>query len=599
MRVSTLFGQTLREAPAEADTASYQMLLRAGYVRQLAAGLFSYLPLAQRSLRKIEDILREEMNAIGGQEICMPVVHPAELWQQTGRWYQIGDTMGRLKDRKGRDLVLAMTHEEVVADLCRTEVRSYRQLPMMVYHIQTKFRDEPRARGGLVRTREFVMKDSYTLDLDEAGLQRQYERHFDAYHRIGARAGLELVAVQSDVGMMGGKIAHEFMYISPTGEDSLAICEKSGYASNLEVASFRKQPEDNGPPEPLRRVHTPNTATIEAVAGYLGVDRKRTAKMVFFMGDFGEDKPKRIVIGLVRGDMEVNVTQLTYLSGARELGPANAEEIERIGASAGFASPRGINRELATIVVDDLVAESTNLVVGANEKDYHCTGANYGRDYEADVVGPIALAYDGAPDPIGGKPLSIVRGIEVGNIFQLGTRYSAALGAAYTDEGGEDQPIVMGSYGIGVGRMLACVAEEYADDYGMDLPVSVAPFHVTLIVLSRNEHVRQTAETLYHALEEAGVEVLFDDRDASPGVKFADADLRGMPLRITVSERSLRRGGVEFGRRRVRHPQIIAVEDAPRRAREAVDELFAELAARRVPTWESSSRAASLPSQAG
>ncbi len=599
MRVSTLFGQTLRDAPTEADTASYQMLLRAGYVRQLAAGLFSYLPLAQRSLRKIEDILREEMDAIGGQEMCMPVVHPAELWQQTGRWYQIGDTMGRLKDRKGRDLVLAMTHEEVVADLCRTEVRSYRQLPMMVYHIQTKFRDEPRARGGLVRTREFVMKDSYTLDLDEEGLQRQYERHFDAYHRIGARAGLELVAVESDVGMMGGKTAHEFMYVSPTGEDSLAICEETGYASNLEVASFRKSTEDNGTPEPLARVRTPNTATIEAVANYLGVGRSQTAKMVFFMGDFGEDVPRRIVIGLVRGDMEVNVTQLTYLSGARELVPAEAEEIERIGACPGFASPRGINRELTTVVVDDLVAESTNLVVGANEKDFHFTGANFGRDYTADVVGPIALAYDGAPDPIGGKPLSVVRGIEVGNIFQLGTRYSDALGATYTDESGVDHPIVMGSYGIGVGRLLACVVQEYADDYGMDLPISVAPFHVTLIVLSRNEVARQTAEALYGSLKEAGIEVLFDDRDASPGVKFADADLRGMPLRITVSERSLRRGGVEFGRRRVRNPEIVAVEDAPRRTREAVDRLFADLAARTVPTWQTSCHAASLEPQDG
>ncbi len=598
MRVSTLFGQTLREAPTEADTASYRMLLRAGYIRQLASGLFSYLPLAQRSLRKIEQILREEMDVIGGQEMCMPVVHPAELWQQTGRWYEIGDTMGRLKDRRGRDLVLAMTHEEVVADLCRTEIRSYRQLPMIVYHIQTKFRDEPRARGGLIRTREFVMKDSYTLDLDEKGLQEQYERHYDAYYRIGARVGLNLAAVQSDVGMMGGKTAHEFMYINPTGEDSLAICKETGYASNLDVAAFQKIPEDNGAPEPLKRVHTPGAATIEDVARYLGVDRTRTAKMVFFMGDFGKEAPARIVIGLVRGDMEVNVLQLAYLAGARTLGPAEAEEIERIGAIPGYASPRGINRDLAVVVVDDLVAATTNLVVGANEKDYHYTGANYARDFGADVVGPIALAYDGAPDPIGGKPLRVVRGIEVGNIFQLGTRYSAALGATYTDESGDDHPITMGSYGIGVGRLLACVAEEYADDKGMDLPISVAPFHVTLVMLSRSETVRQTAERLYQALLDAGIEVLFDERDASPGVKFADADLRGMPLRITVSERSLKRGGAEFGRRRAQDVEIVPVDDVPRRTQQAMDALFAELADREVPTWASSCQPASLLLQA-
>ena len=598
MRVSSLFGQTLREAPTEADTASHAMLLRAGYVRQLAAGLFSYLPLAQRSLQKIERILRDEMDRIGGQEMCMPVVHPAELWQKTGRWYDIGDTMGRLKDRKGRDLVLAMTHEEVVAHLCKTEVRSYRQLPMMVYHIQTKFRDEPRARGGLIRTREFVMKDSYTLDSSEEGLREQYVRHYDAYHRIGVRAGLELVAVRSDVGMMGGKIAHEFMYISPSGEDSLAICDSTGYASNLEVAEFRRQPMENGDPRPLERVHTPGAATIEDLSAYLGIAKEQTAKMVFFTGDFGPDAPKRIVIGLVRGDMEVNILQLQYLAGARELLPADDEAILEIGATPGFASPYGIDKSKAIVVADSLVADSTNLVVGANAVDYHFTGANHGRDYEADVVGPIALAYDGAPDPIGGDPLRVVRGIEVGNIFQLGTRYSTALGATFTDDSGREQPIVMGSYGIGVGRLLACVAEEYSDDYGMNLPVSVAPFHVALIVLSRNPDVHRKAEMLYAALREANIEVLFDDRDASPGVKFADADLRGMPLRVTVSERSLRRGGAEFGLRRTKDIEIVPLDDVPERACRIIAELHAELAQRPSPTWKSDQRLASWTPQA-
>ncbi len=598
MRVSFLLGQTLREAPSEADTVSHAMLLRAGYVRQLAAGLFSNLPLAQRSLQKIEQILREEMNAIQGQEMCMPVVHPAELWQKTGRWYEIGDTMGRLKDRRGRDLVLAMTHEEVVAHLCKTEIRSYRQLPMMVYHIQTKFRDEPRARGGLIRTREFVMKDSYTLDASEEGLHEQYIRHYDAYHRIGVRAGLKLVAVRSDVGMMGGKIAHEFMYISPSGEDSLAICDATGYASNLEVADFRKEPADSGPPRPLERVHTPGAATIDDLSACLGIASENTAKMVFFTGDFGPNVPRRIVIGLVRGDMEVNVLQLGYLAGARELLPADDEDIVAIGATPGFASPYGIDREKALVVADDLVAKSTNLVVGANEKDYHFTGANYGRDYDADIVGPIALAYDGAPDPIAGKPLRVVRGIEVGNIFQLGTRYSAALGATFTNESGQERPIFMGSYGIGVGRMLACIAEEYADDYGMNLPVSVAPFHLVLIVLSRNPEVRRKAEMLYAALQEAEVEVLFDDRQASPGVKFADADLRGMPLRVTVSERSLRRGGAEFGLRRSRNMDIISLDDVPARARRVIERLHAEMEQRPSPTWASDRRTEAPPQRA-
>ncbi len=587
MRVSKFFGETLREPPAEADTASYQLLLRAGYIRQLAAGIFSYLPLAQRSLRKVEQILREEMDAIDGQEMCMPVVHPAELWQKTGRWYDIDDTMARFKDRRERDMVLAMTHEEVVADLARSEIRSYRQLPQMIYHLQTKFRDEPRARGGLIRVREFVMKDSYTLDVDAAGLEEQYFRHYDAYHRIGARVGLPLVAVQSDVGMMGGKVAHEFMYVTPIGEDSLALCEETGYASNLEVAEFRKEPIDNGPPQPLERVHTPGHATIEEVAAFLGVEKAQTAKMVFFMGDFGPDEPGKLIIGVVRGDMEVNEIQLMYKAGARDLRAPHPEEIEAAGAVPGYASPVGLNRDKAIVIVDDLVVNSTNLVVGANEKDYHLTGANYGRDFEADVVAPIAAAYEGAPDPIAGKPMHLVRGVEVGNIFQLGTRYSAALGANYTDEEGNEHPIVMGSYGIGVGRLLACVAEEYHDDYGLTLPISVAPFEVALVALARKDETREKAEALYQTLRDAGIEVLYDDRDASPGVKFADADLRGMPLRLTISERSLKKGGVEFKRRTAKAFTIIPIEEVVPHVQSEIQTLYDELAERLkdVPVW--------------
>lgn len=594
MRLSRFFGQTLREAPSESDSASSQMLVRAGYVRQLAAGLYSYLPLAHRSLRKIEQILREEMDAIGGQEMCMPVVHPAEIWQESGRWYEIGDEMGRFQDRKGRELVLAMTHEEVVASLCKSEIRSYRQLPQMVYHMQTKFRDEPRARGGLIRVREFVMKDSYTLDKDFEGLQSQYEAHYDAYHRIGARLGLNLVAVQSDPGMMGGKVAHEFMYITPVGEDSLAICEETGYASNLDVANFQKIPEPANTPEPLTRVHTPGQSTIAKVANFCGVTTRQTGKMVFFMGDFGAEEPPHLIAACVRGDMEINELQLRYAVKAQALRPAEAEEIIAAGCVPGYASMRDIDRTKALLVVDDLIPESTNLIVGANERDWHYTGANYGRDFTADVIAPIALAYDGAPDPIDGKPLQVVRGIEVGNIFQLGTRYSSSMGATYTDESGEGFPIVMGSYGIGVGRALACVAEEYSDDYGMDLPISVAPYQVILVSLGRSGDVHEAAETLYHQLLEAGIEVLYDDRAVSPGVKFSDADLRGIPLRCTVSSRSLKRGGAEFGRRRSKDLAILPLEHAVEQIQAGITECLNVLNQRLedLPTWASQSESA-------
>ena len=594
MRLSKFFGQTLREAPSESDSASSQMLVRAGYVRQLAAGLYSYLPLAHRSLRKIEQILREEMDAIGGQEMCMPVVHPAEIWQESGRWYEIGDEMGRFQDRKGRELVLAMTHEEVVTNLCKSEIRSYRQLPQMVYHIQTKFRDEPRARGGLIRVREFVMKDSYTLDKDFEGLQSQYEAHYDAYHRIGARLGLNLVAVQSDPGMMGGKVAHEFMYISPVGEDSLAICEETGYASNLDVASFQKIPEPAGAPEPLTRVHTPGQSTIAKVADFCGVTTRQTGKMVFYMGNFGPEDPPRLIAACVRGDMEINELQLRYAVKAQALRPAEAEEIIAAGCVPGYASMCDIDRTKALLVVDDLIPESTNLIVGANERDWHYTGANYGRDFTADVIAPIALAYDGAPDPIDGKPLQVVRGIEVGNIFQLGTRYSSGMGATYTDEDGEGFPIVMGSYGIGVGRALACVAEEYSDEYGMDLPISVAPYQVILVSLGREGEVHEAAEILYQELLAAGVEVLYDDRAVSPGVKFADADLRGIPLRCTISSRSLKRGGAEFGRRRSKDLTILPLEHAVEQIQAGITECFKVLNQRLedLPTWAPQSESA-------
>jgi prolyl-tRNA synthetase len=579
MRVSQLFGETLREAPAEADIASHQLLLRAGYVRPLAAGIFSYLPLAQRMLGKIARIIREEIDAIGGQEISMPVVQPAELWQASGRWQAIGTELARFKDRGGRDMVLAMTHEEVITDLARKEIRSYRQLPRLLYQIQTKFRDEPRPRGGLIRVREFTMKDSYSFDRDMEGLQKQYAAHYAAYHRIYARVGLPVIAVGSDTGIMGGKLAHEFMYLTPIGEDTLVLCRRCGYAANREVARFVKEPRP-GQPAPLEKVATPGASTIAALATFLGVPESETAKVIFLVGDYGPAAPAKLIVALVRGDMDANETAIRNLSGANALRPATSEEIEAIGAVPGYASPIGIRRENVLVIADDLVAATPNLVAGANEAGYHYRNVCYGRDYTADVVGHIAAAFEGAACVECHAPLELVRGVEVGNIFQLGTRYTEALGATYLDEQGQARPIVMGSYGIGLGRLLACIAEEHRDERGLALPISVAPYQVALLALGRAAAVEQAAEQLYADLRQAGVEVLYDDRDARPGVKFADADLRGMPLRLTVSDRTLAQGGVELKHRRGQDARLVPIDGVVATVQEAIAALFAELAER-------------------
>lgn len=588
MRMSRLFSQTLREAPAEAEIASHQLLLRAGFIRQLAAGIFSYLPLARLALNKIEAILREEMNAIGGQEITMPVVHPAELWQETGRWYQIDAELGRFKDRTNRDMVLAMTHEEVVADLVRKEVRSYRQLPSLLYHIQTKFRDDPRPRAGLIRVREFTMKDSYSLDADRQGLDRQYQAHYDAYQRIYRRCGLPVLAVKSDVGMMGGQLAHEFMYLTPAGEDTLLICPDCGYSANRQIARFRKPAAAPEAPLPLEKVATPDTKTIDDLARFLDIPTSRTAKAVFLIASLSDpvkssgQAPAPVstlfLFVIVRGDMEANETKLANVISQRlrpvtGLRPATEDEIRAVGAEPGYASPVGlVGGELPVtptsaaipnvlILVDEVIPTSPNLVAGANLPGYHLKNVNYGRDYQAALVADLAAAQDGDACPECGGALTTRRGVEVGNIFKLGTRYSEALGCYFTDPEGELKPVVMGSYGIGVGRLLACIAEEHHDQQGLVWPISVAPLQVHLIVLKGKKpkgenhppqpvsEIEQSAEELYHELSSAGIEVLLDDRDESPGIKFNDADLIGLPIRLTVSERASQQGGVEYKRR--------------------------------------------------
>jgi prolyl-tRNA synthetase len=583
MRLSQLFSQTLREAPAEAEVISHQLLLRAGYIRQLGAGLFSYLPLARRSLTKIEAIMRAEINLIGGQEITMPVVNPADLWRQTGRWQQIGAEMGRFTDRTGRDMVLAMTHEEVVADLARQEVRSHRHLPRLLYHIQTKWRDDPRPRAGLIRVREFTMLDSYSLDADWEGLDAQYRAHYQAYFNIFNRCGLPVVAVRSDTGMMGGRLAHEFMALTPIGEDTLLLCDACGYAANRQVARFAKPAAAPADPLPVEQVPTPDTKTIADLAALLRRPAAQTAKAVFMVATLaeGDSEREQFVFAVVRGDMELNETKLANAVKAKDLRPAREEEIRRAGAVPGYASPVGLTGVL--VVVDDAIPQSPNLVAGANVEGYHLLNTNYGRDYTAQLVCDLAAAAEGDACPKCGAPMRAVRGVEVGNIFQLGTRYTEALGCAFQGADGQAHPVVMGSYGIGSGRLLACIAEQHHDDYGLCWPVSVAPYAVHLVVAAGNapsggETPQAAADRLYAALQAAGVEVLYDDRNERPGVKFMDADLIGAPLRLTVGDKSLLQGGAELKHRTSKEKTLIPLADVVQRVQAEIAALHAELA---------------------
>jgi len=606
--MTKLFGRTLREIPSEAEIASHQLLLRAGFMQQLAAGIFSYLPLGRRALNKIEAIMRQEIESIGGQEITMPVVQPAEIWQESGRWYTIGDEMGRFVDRSGRDMVLAMTHEEVIGDLIRKQVHSYRQLPILLYHIQTKWRDDPRPRAGLIRVREFTMKDSYSLDRDLEGLDKQYRAHYQAYSNIFHRCGLDIIAVKSDVGMMGGKLAHEFIYLSPIGEDTIMICDQCGYAANQQIARFLKETDATEELLPIEIVPTPGCKTIEDLANFLKVPKSKTAKAVLLMASIpnsGETStPKHLsvqdqfVFAIVRGDLELSEAKLAHILQASALRPATEDEIRDAGAVPGYASP--IDLENVLVVVDDSIPGSANLVAGANKEGYHLRNVNYGRDFEAEVVADIAAAQDGNPCPDCGNPMHAQRGVEVGNIFKLGTFYSEAFGAYFQDENGDSHPVVMGSYGIGSGRLLACIAEEYHDEYGLKWPISIAPYQVHLIRLSgrkknqnkqinivdishSQETTEEIAENLYAQLQAKGIEVLYDDRNESPGVKFNDADLIGIPIRLTVSQRALKQGGIEFKRRDEKERRIIPLDDLITSVLNEIKTLQEEIEATIVP----------------
>lgn len=556
MRMSQLFGNTLRENPADAEMPSHQLLVRAGMIRPLAAGIYSYLPLGWRVLRKIEAIMRQEMEAVGAQDMMMPVVHPAELWQATGRWQSMGPNMGRLRDRAGRDLVLAVTHEEVVADLARHEIRSYRQLPRLVFHIQTKFRDEPRPRGGLVRVREFTMKDAYSLDADWQGLDAAYLKMYQVYANIFRRCNVEILVVQADVGQMGGSASQEFMALNEHGEDTLILCPACGYAANVERATFAKPEVERQPEGDAEEMATPGCKTIADVAAFVGVPTHQTLKAVFYVTADGE-----FIFAVIRGDLDVNETKLRNLLGGAEFGPATDAEIVAIGAVPGYASPRGLTG--VRVIADDSVYLGNNFVAGANREGYHLLNVNYPRDFEAELVADFALARAGDACPTCGAALTEARGIELGHLFKLGTRYSEALGATYLDANGQARPIVMGSYGIGTGRLMAVVVEQHNDEHGIIWPVEIAPYHVHLINLGRDteEEATKTAETLYTGLLAQGFEVLYDDRDERAGVKFNDADLIGVPVRVTVSRRSLAQNGVEVKRRDASERTIVSLDD--------------------------------------
>lgn len=560
MRFSKLFGKTLRQAPAEAENISHQLLLRAGMIAQEAAGIYSYLPSGWRVLRKIENIVREEMDKAGGQELMLPILQPFELWQQSGRYVSFGQTMFTLTDRKEHKLVLGPTHEEVIADLAHSYVQSYRDLPLLVYQIQTKFRDEPRPRGGLLRVREFIMKDLYSFDADEAGLDESYRKMSQAYQNIYARCGLSTSMVEADSGAIGGKESHEFMVISETGEDEMVFCPHCGYSANVEKAQISKAiikdviANEAKQSLPLEEIATTKQKTIEEVANFLGVPQEQTLKAVFYIAD------REFVFVVIRGDLEVNETKLKNTLKCNELRIAAESEVAEADIVAGFASPIGIKG--VKIVADDSITLGSNFIAGANKAGYHFRNVNYPRDFQADIIVDIALAHQGDKCPECGGNLSSARGIEVGHIFKLGTFISEKLGASFLGQDGVSRPAVMGCYGIGLGRLLAAIVEQNHDDNGIIWPLSVAPYQVYLCPLHLdNPAVASAAEKVYQELENAGIEVLFDDRDESPGVKFNDVDLLGIPLRLTLSPRTLQSQSIEAKWRTKKETRLLPLEN--------------------------------------
>ena len=565
MRFTRLVSKTLRSDPTEAETPSHRLMLKAGMISQVTSGVYSYLPLAWRSLRKIEQVIREEMDAAGGQELRMPVLHPMELWEETRRRAAFGDNLFTLHDRRERPLVMAPTHEEVVTNLVRANVQSYRDLPLILYQIQTKFRDEMRPRGGLIRVREFDMKDAYSFNTDEESLEASYQLMAQAYRNIYRRCGLTALMAEADSGAIGGKESHEFILITPGGEDTVITCRSCGYTANAEKARSTKAPglmEALLPPE---EVSTPGVKTIAELCQCLGISPNRTLKAVFYAAD------DQVVFVTIRGDLEVNEVKLKNALGAHSLRLASEEEVSGAQLVAGSASP--IGPENIPRVADDSVQLGTNFVVGANKRDAHLRNANYPRDFQVDILTDIALAGEGEGCPTCGASLDTARGIEVGHIFKLGTFFSEALGAHFLDQGGQLHPVIMGCYGIGVGRLLAAAIEQNHDPRGIIFPPTIAPYQVHLVGLNLSDPaVAAAADALYQRLWDQGLETLYDDRvDESAGVKLNDADLMGLPIRLVLSPRTLRADSVEIKARSAGEAAVVPNEETVRRTRETLE----------------------------
>ena len=564
MRLSNSFGKTLREAPADAEMISHQYLIRGNFVRPAGAGIYTFMPFGYRVIRKIWAILSEEMDAINGQEMWMPNLHPAALWQATGRWDSV-DVLFKFKTDSNREYALSATHEEIVVDLALREIESYRDLPRMVYHISKKFRNEPRARGGLMRLREFIMKDAYTLDTSEEALDKYYPSMLQAYHNIFERCGTPARAINADVGAMGGKSSHEFVVPHESGEDTFIACNNCDYAANVEAAVFVREGEKPNQLDELVKVATPDCKTIADVADFIGVSTNQTGKAVFYWWTpaGGAEQDGRFIFVLVRGDLDINEVKLINALGGGTIRVAVDDEIKAIGAAPGYASPIGlpIAKDMASsgvfVIADTSLEAGGNYVVGANNDGHHFTGANYPRDFAISQMADIAQADTGHKCALCGGRIEARRAIETGHCFKLGTRYSKATNATYLDENGKSQLIYMGSYGIGVDRLMATIVEKHHDDYGIIWPESVAPFQIHLMHIGKGHEVYQTAETLYSVLKQAGFDVLYDDREASPGVKFNDADLIGVPWRVTVGARSLAEGNVEVKKRSEKERQQI------------------------------------------
>ena len=537
--MSNLYAPTLREVPAEAEVPSHQLMLRAGMIRKAAGGVYSYLPLAWRTLRKIEQIVREEMDAKGGQEIAMPIVQPAEIWQQTGRWDVYGYEMFRLKDRHQRDFCLGPTHEEMVTTLVKSDVRSYRQLPLLVYQIQNKYRDEIRPRFGLMRGREFIMKDLYSFDRDPAGLDISYKKMYDAYTRIFTRCGLTFRPVEADPGAIGGSGTHEFMVLADSGEAAIAYCDKCDYAANVEKAELMPIVQSDEPAGACSAVATPGQRTIQEVAAFLAVAPERLVKAMAYMTETGP------VLALIRGDHEVNEIKLLNCLGALQLEIASENDIRNAFQSVpGYLGPVGMTG--VKVIADASVMKMINAVCGANRTDEHLAGVNPLRDFKADIVADLRLIKESDPCPRCAAPVKTARGIEVGQVFKLHTKYSKALDATYLDEDGQEKHMVMGCYGVGVSRTMAAAIEQYHDSDGIIWPASIAPYQIVIVpVNAKDETQMALCEKIYAELTAAGVEVVLDDRDERSGVKFKDADLIGYPLRITVGPKALKENQVE------------------------------------------------------